>query len=199
MSQHPRSSDGASRSSTTSVTASAGVGVFAAAIGYLLTYVLIASEVRTEFGDGVADWKAVAWYYYNAHMVDVEVSGAVGSFGGSSTVDLIAQSGSTSAALLYVLPPLVLVGAGALLAVQWDVADIGEAVVAGAPVTIGYAMVIGLGAIVAETSAERSFFGIEASGSMGPELVPAIVLGGILYPLVFATGGAVLAAIVVGR
>ncbi len=175
------------------------MGVFAAAIGYLLTYVLVRSEVSEAFGDGVADWKGVAWYYYSAHMVDIEVSGAVGSIGGASTVDLISQSGSTSATLLYVLPPLVLLGAGALLAVQWDVTDIGDAVVAGTPVTIGYAAVLGLGTIVAESSVERSFFGIEASGSMGPELVSAIVLGGVLYPLVFATGGAVLAAVLSSR
>ena len=195
MSQQQRPSTAQSRLTTASVAASAGIGVFAGAIGYLLTYVLVGSEVSAEFGDGVADWKGVAWYYYNAHMVDIEVSGAVGSIGGSSTVDFIAQSGSTSATLLYALPPIVLLGAGALLATQWDVTDIGDAVIAGAPVTIGYAAVMGLGAIVAESSAERSLFGVETSGSIAPELLGAIVLGGLLYPLVFATGGAVLAAV----
>ncbi|WP_440766328.1 hypothetical protein [Natronorubrum sp. DTA7] len=178
-----------------SVAASAGLGVLAAAIGYLVSYVLIVDEVRDVFGGDVADWKGVAWYVYNAHLVDIETTGSFGSFGGSSTVDFIAESGSTSATLLYVVPPLVLLGMGAMLARQWDVADIGEAVTVGAPVTIGYAVVVGLGALVAESSSEGSFFGIEASGSVAPELLPAVVLGGVLYPLVFATAGAVLAAV----
>ncbi|ELY44700.1 hypothetical protein [Natronorubrum tibetense] len=178
-----------------SVAASAGLGVLAAAIGYLVSYVLIVDEVRDAFGGDVADWKGVAWYFYNAHLVDIETTGSFGGFGGSSTVDFIAESSATSATLLYVVPPLVLLGMGAMLARQWNVADIGEAVTVGAPVTIGYAVVVGLGALVAESSAEGSFFGIEASGSVAPELLPAIVLGGILYPLVFATAGAVLVAV----
>ncbi|SIS10949.1 hypothetical protein [Natronorubrum thiooxidans] len=178
-----------------SVAASAGLGVLAAAIGYLVTYVLIVSEVREAFGDDVADWKGVAWYFYNAHMVDVEASGAFGSFGGSSTVDFIAQSSASGADLLYVIPPLVLLTIGAILAVQWDVTDLGDAVVVGAPVTLGYAVVMALGALVAESSTEIEVFGVAATGSIAPEFAPALVLGGVLYPLVFATAGAVLAAV----
>lgn len=177
-----------------SAAASAGLGVFAAVIGYLVTYVLIIDEVREVFGDDATEWKGVAWYFYNAHMVDIETSGSIGSFGGTDTVNFIAESGATSADLLYVIPPLVLLGMGALLVVQWNVTDLGEAVVAGVPVTIGYAVVMGLGALVAESSSEGTVFGVEASESVAPELLPALVLGGILYPLVFATGGAVLAA-----
>lgn len=192
MTPQPTVSDDDPVSRRSSVAASAGLGVLAAAIGYLVTYVLIAGEVRDAVGDDVATWKGVAWFFYNAHMVDVEASGSVGSFGGTETVDFIAESGSASADLLYLVPPLALLGVGALLAIQWSVTDVGEAVVVGAPVTIGYAVVVGLGALVAESSSESSFFGVEVAGSIAPALVPAIVLGGILYPLVFATAGAVL-------
>ncbi len=178
------------------VAASAGVGLFAAVIGYLLTYVLVGSKASEEFGDSVPDWTGVAWFYYNAHLVDIEVTGAVGSIGGSNTVNFIAQSGATNATALYVVPPLVLVGAGVLVARQWAIDDIGAAVLTGAPVAIGYGTVMTLGAIVAETSSERTVFGVEASGSMGPELLPAIVIAGFLYPLVFATAGSVLVAVV---
>ncbi|QFU82392.1 hypothetical protein [Natronorubrum aibiense] len=178
-----------------SVAASAGLGVLAAAIGYLVTYVLIVSEVHEAFGDEIADWKGVAWYFYNAHMVDVEASGAFGSLGGTSTVDLIAQSNAAGADLLYVIPPLVLLTVGAIAAVQWNVTDIGAAVVVGAPVTLGYAAVMALGALVAESSTEIEVFGVEATGSIAPAFVPAFVLGGVLYPLVFATAGAILAAL----
>ena len=182
-----------------SIAASAGIGVFAAVIGYLLTYLLVASEVREAVGDTVAEWKAVAWFFYEAHMVDVEVSGRIGSFAGMSTLDLIAQSDTASATLLYVVPPLVLLAAGAVLAVRWNVTDLGEAVVAGAPVAIGYAVVMGLGAVVTESTTEASALGIEASSSIAPTFLPAIVLGGVLYPLVFATAGAAIAAAVATR
>jgi len=182
-----------------SVAASAGFGVFAAVIGYLLTYLLVASQVREAVGDTVAEWKAVAWFFYEAHMVDVEVSGQIGSFAGMSTLDLIAQSDAASATLLYVVPPLVLLAAGAVLAVRWNVTDLGAAVVVGAPVAIGYAVVTGLGAVVTESTTEASALGIEASSSIAPALLPAIVLGGVLYPLVFATAGAAIAAVVATR
>ena len=195
MSRQPTVSDGGvSRGS--SIAASAGFGVLAAAIGYLVTFLLIGSEVRDTFGDAVADWKGVAWYFYNAHLVDIETSGSFGGLGGTNTVDLIAQSGSTSASLLYVIPPLVLLGTGAYLALQFDATEIGDAVGIGVPVVIGYALVATLGAVAAEASAEGSIFGIAMSGSMAPDLVPAVVLAGVLYPLVFATAGAVLAATV---
>ncbi|WP_247003072.1 hypothetical protein [Halosolutus gelatinilyticus] len=185
-----------SRSSALSATdaaASAGAGILAAAVGYLVTYALVASDVRAEFGGNVAEWKGVAWYSYSAHLVDVEVSGVLG---GTESVNFIAQYGSSSATALYVVPPLVLAIAGAALAYRWDVRTIGEAVLTGAPVTIGYGLVAGLGAVVAETSASWTIFGIEARGSIAPELLPAIVLAGVLYPLVFATAGAIVVAVV---
>ncbi|WP_226483066.1 hypothetical protein [Natrinema amylolyticum] len=182
-----------------SVAASAGLGVFAAVIGYLLTYLLVGSEVRETFGDDIPEWKGVAWYFYEAHMVDIEATSRIGSFGGTRVLDLIGESSTASADLLYALPPLVLVAVGAFLALRWTVTDLGDAVVAGAPVTIGYAVVLGLGAVVAEANTEASALGIEATGSIGPVLLPAVVLGGILYPLVFATAGAAIAATVADR
>ncbi|WP_207586189.1 hypothetical protein [Halomontanus rarus] len=199
MASQSATATGGTVSRRSSIAASAGLGVLAAAIGYLTSYVLIAGEVRDTFGGDVAEWKGVAWYVYNAHMVDIETSSSFGSIGGSDTVNLIAESSSTSATALYVIPPLVLLGTGAMLAIRFDAADIGEAVAVGAPVTIGYAVVVGLGALVAESSGEGAIFGIEISGSAAPALGPAVVLAGVLYPLVFATAGAVLAAVLDGR
>ncbi|QLK24362.1 hypothetical protein HYG81_09500 [Natrinema zhouii] len=179
-----------------SVAASAGLGVFAAALGYLVTYLLIGSEVREAVGEDIATWKGVAWYFYEAHMVDIKASSQAGSFSGTQILNLIAESSSSSADVLYVLPPLVLFAVGAFLAVRWNVTALDEAVIAGAPVTIGYAVIMGLGAVVAETTAEWSAFGIEATSTVAPALLPAVVLGGILYPLIFATAGAAITAVV---
>ncbi|MBZ6495293.1 hypothetical protein [Natrinema longum] len=200
MSPQSAATDRTTVSRGSSIAASAGLGVFAAVIGYLVTYLVVGSEVRgTVSGDDIAGWKAVAWYFYEAHMVDIEATSQVGSFGGRRILSLIADSSAAGVDLLYVLPPLVLVGAGAFLAVRWSVTDLGDAVVAGAPVAIGYAVVLGLGAVVAEANTEASALGIEATGSIGPALLPAIVLGGVLYPLVFATAGAAIVAAVTDR
>lgn len=196
MAQRSLSATGRSVSRATRVAASAGVGILAAAVGYLVTYLLVVDEVREAFGDSVADWMGVAWYYYNAHFVEIEAYGEVGGFSRTDTVDLIAQSETTSSVAAYAIPPLVLVAVGAVLASQFDARNLGEAVLVGAPVTIGYAVVMGLGAVVAESSTEASFFGIDAAESMAPELLPAVVLGGVLYPVVFATAGAVAAALI---
>ncbi|WP_254531964.1 hypothetical protein [Natrinema gelatinilyticum] len=196
MASQPAAVDRAAESRGSNVAASAGFGVLAAGIGYLLTYAIARGEVRDVVGSDIAEWKGVAWYFYNAHMVDVETSRSVGSFGGTDTLNFIAESSSSSADALYVLPPLVLFAAGAALAVYWSVPNLGNAVAVGAPVMIGYAVVMGLGAVVTEASAEWSFFGIQATGSIAVPLLPALVLGGILYPLVFATAGAVVATVV---
>lgn len=196
--QRPTSTE-QSVSRASSVAASAGLGVVAALLGYLVTFLFAASEVRSAFGDDVAGWKGVAWYFYNAHLVEIEATGDVAGFGGTTTVDFIAQSDTARVTLLYAVPPLVLLGIGALLAYHFDARDLGEAVVVGAPVTLGYVVVLAVGAVVSEASTESEFFGIQASGSMAPELLPAILLGGLLFPLVFATTGAVLAAVVQSR
>ncbi|THE66618.1 hypothetical protein D8Y22_00340 [Salinadaptatus halalkaliphilus] len=195
MSQQRLAATDRSVSRASSVAASAGLGVIAAVVGYLLTYVLAASQVREVVSDSVPEWIGVAWFYYNAHLVEIETTGEFGGLGGTTTVDFLAESESTRTVLLYAVPPLVLVGVGALLAYQLGVTDLGGAVIVGVPVTIGYVLVMTIGAVVAETSSEGSFFGIEASGSMSPELLPAIVLAGLLYPLVFAPVGSVLVTV----
>ncbi|OAQ52897.1 hypothetical protein HTG_08705 [Natrinema mahii] len=185
-------------SSRSSIAASAGVGVLTAAIGYLVTALLIGNEVRERFGDGVADWQGAAWYFYEAHMVDVEVTGQVGSVGGTDTLDLIVQTGGT-ADLLYVVVPLALVAAGAGLAVRLGASELGDAITIGIPVMIGYSVVLSVGAVAAESTAEVSAFGIEATRTIAPALVPAVLLGGVIYPLVFATLGAAIATVLESR
>ncbi|AGB14814.1 hypothetical protein Halru_0162 [Halovivax ruber XH-70] len=173
------------------IAASAGVGVLVAAIGYLLTTLLIRDEVKENL-ENFAEWKGTAWYYFNAHFVELERSGSVGGISGTDTINLISESGSANADLLYVIPPVVLLFAGALLAYRLDVRDLGGAVVTGAPVALGYSVVMSLGALVTESSSQGAVFGVEWGGSMAPVLLPAVVLAGILYPLVFATAGAVI-------
>ncbi|WP_049929197.1 hypothetical protein [Halopiger goleimassiliensis] len=181
------------------VAASAGLGAIAAVLGYLVTYVLVGSEVRASFAGNVPEWKGVAWYFYNAHLVEIEASGSLGGLGGTATIDFISQSEATRVALLYAVPPVVLLGIGALLARRLGARDLGEAALVGAPTAIGYALVLGIGAVVTESSAQGEFFGIIASGATGPDLGSAILLGGVLFPVVFATTGALIATVAGSR
>jgi hypothetical protein len=177
------------------ILASAGLGAIAAAIGYLLSALLVAGEARDVVFD-VADWKVIGWFFFNGHLVDVKAASSIGEFGGSETVDLIAQSTAASAGVLYLIPPIVLLGVGGLLATRLDAGDISEAVFAGAPVAIGYMVVITVGAFVTQVSTEASFVGVDVSGSIGPQLLPAVLLAGLVYPLVFATVGAIVVVVI---
>ncbi len=136
MASQPVLSNDQSESNRTSVAASAGLGVVTAAIGYLLTAVLIAGEAGHAVGEEIADWKGIAWHYYNGHMVDIGGSGSIGGFSSSDAVNFLAESSSTSATLVYVIPPVVLLATGAALAYHFGARDIGSAVLIGAPVTI---------------------------------------------------------------
>ncbi|AGB30157.1 hypothetical protein C488_19882 [Natrinema pellirubrum DSM 15624] len=186
-------------SSRSSIAASAGVGVLTAAISYLVTYLLIGNEVGERFGDRVAEWKGVAWYFYEAHMVDIEASGQLGSISGTGTLDLIAETGGV-ADLLYVIVPFALIVAGAGLAVRLGASELGDAITIGIPVMIGYSAVLSVGAVAAESTGGVSVGEIELiSGTIAPALVPAVLLGGVIYPLVFATLGAAIATILASR
>ncbi len=180
----------------TQLAASAGLGVIAAVLGYLLSFLLVAGEARETALAAVPDWKIGAWYFYNGHLVDVEATGSIGDFGGTETIDFIAQSTAASAGALYFVPPLVLLGVGGLLAVRLDAGDVGEAVLAGAPVAIGYVVVMAAGVLVTEASTEATFLGVDVSGSIAPALLPAILLAGLVYPIVFATFGAILVVLI---
>ena len=89
--------------------------------------------------------------------------------------------------LLYVLPPLLLFGAGLAVYRYRDIADAAEGAVTGALVLPGYLVLSVVGAFLFEVTVG------DASGA--PALLPAIVLAGLLYPVVFgAAGGAAAAA-----
>lgn len=176
------------------ILASAGLGGIAVAIGYLLSALLVAGEARDVALD-VADWKVVGWYFFNGHLVDVEAAGSIGEFGGSETINFITQSTAASAGILYLIPPIVLLGVGGLLAARLDAGDMSEAVLAGAPVAIGYVVVMTVVALITQVSTEASFVGVDVSGSVGPQLLPAVLLAGLVYPLVFATVGAIVVVV----
>ena len=162
----------------------AGIGAYL--VGYLVTYVWKAQAVQESLGpinsvaeffgsDPIPAWKIVGWLYYSGHLVDAKLD-----FGptGPRFVNLV-QEGSGNLELLYLLPPLVLLGAGAAVAVRHADVTQSEAMKSGATVTTGYLVSAIVGAVL---------FQVEGNG---PDVVPAILLAGAVYPLVFASLGGV--------
>ena len=164
-------------------------GVLAYLVGYALTYVAVGQEVSNSLASRVLEiatgdpgtWQLVGWVFYNAHYVSVEVPGLFGS----TAVNLV---GDTFSSALFVLPPAVLLLAGAVVAVLGRVERPLAGAVGGLAVTVGYLPLAAIGAVLV---------GIDIGDSTaGPTVAAAVLLVGLVYPLVFgAVGGAVGAAV----
>ena len=163
-------------------------GLIAYGLGFLVTYLWQAPSVRETLsginalielvgGETIPVWKAVGWVFYNAHVVSLQLP----AFGpGSASRSLIGDGGAPT--LLYVVPPLVILLVSAGLA-WWVAAETPAAgATAGATVTIGYLVPVAIGAFLVRYTIQDAF--------IGPALASAVLLAGIVYPLVFgAIGG----------
>lgn len=162
-------------------------GVAAYLLGYVVTYAWKAGDYRdaletigpiVEFlgGETPGAWRVVGWLYYSAHYVETTVDLGVRTV----YVNLV-QEGSGNLELLYLLPPLILVAAGYVVGRNVEYDDVLDAAKTGAWVTLGYLPLVALGAVLFQ------------SGGSGPDLVPSLLLAGLLYPVVFGAVGGVLA------
>ena len=169
------------------------VGVAAWLLGYLVTYLLHSGSVRDALGTNILEflagdpitWKLVGWLYFNAHFVDASVPGLFGS----STVNLLSDAEEAALLVLYVLPPLALLAAGAFVA--RGTTDTAGAAKEGAAVALGYLLVSLVAAFAVRITV--------ADAVAGPVLVTAVLLGGLVYPLVFGAVGGAATAVVTGE
>lgn len=160
-------------------------GAIAFALGYLGTWVLAGTKAANvtaygPFGGAIPDWKALFWLLYDAHFVGTrtpEVFGPGGSlWGGGDLVDTAALLGVES---LYVVPVVILVVAGAVLATRAGVPTPRGGAIVGATLAVGYLAAVVLGLFPT------------THGGIAPSPLRAIVIAGIVYPVVFgAIGGA---------
>lgn len=169
-------------------------GVTAYLLGFGVVYAAMAREVESALAAvnavvallgqaTIPTWKAVGWLFYNAHLVPVEIPTA----GGTVSRDLIASQNAPVA--LYLLPPLMLVGAGFIVArMADDLPDVKAGARSGATIVVGYLLVAIAGAFVLSASA----FG----ATVGPDLLGAAAVAGLVYPLVFGSIGGAIAALV---
>ncbi len=169
-------------------------GVIAYLVGYLVTYVWKASAVTDALrgfnvianlfgGSGIPTWKAVGWLFYNGHFVETRIP----TLGSPELMNFIDASDDGSLVLLYAIIPVLILLAGALVGVL--ASDQAESLLAGGLqgmlVVVGYGPAALLGAFVLRHPVGDS------GATVAPDLIPALFLAGLLYPLVFgAIGGA---------
>jgi hypothetical protein len=170
----------------------AGAGVGAYLLGYLVSYVWLSGSIEERLagynfiaelfgGEPIAVWQGVGWLFYNAHFVATRIEG----FGGTQSENFIAGSDGGAITLLYLVPIVLLLAAGVVIAQVADADDPSAGATAGAAVAIGYFPLALIG---------RFLFSYQ--GSAAPALVTAALLAGLVYPLVFgAIGGALGSAV----
>lgn len=160
-------------------------------VGYVFTYLLVASDMRESglnqfaqtFGDGDATYELVGWVFFNSHFVDAIIDAG---FFGSSTANFVGGEDGFSV-LLFAVPVLLLVAAGLAVGRYQGVSGPNDGAIAGALVVPGYLVLSIVGAVL---------FRVEAGGATGePDLLPAVLLAGLVYPLVFGAIGGVVAAV----
>ncbi|MEF8821711.1 MAG: hypothetical protein V5A52_05490 [Halovenus sp.] len=169
-------------------------GAVAWLLGYALTYLLAAPEIEEspiqeiiEVVQGEpATYELVGWTFYNAHFVDTVFQG-IPVFG-DVTRNFIGGDGFSE--LLYLIPVGLLVTTGLAIGRAQDARELSEGVVAGMTIVPGYLLLSAIGVVLFEIGMEG------VSGA--PALLPAIVLAGIVYPVVFGGIGGVLAAVTTG-
>jgi hypothetical protein len=159
-------------------------GIAAWILGYLVVYLLHGSSVQNSFGSDVLEvftgepvaWKLVGWLFYNAHNVAVQIS-----LFGQRSVNLVASAEEAGLTALFAVPPVLLVVAGAVAA--WNTAvEPTTAARNGAAVALGYLPLSVAGAVLFAIGGDDA--------SAAPALVTAVLLAGLVYPLVFgAVGG----------
>lgn len=163
-------------------------GILVYVTGFLLTYMAAASAISqtvqgytplSNAGAAAAPtWKAVGWVFYDAHFVGTQLPTLSGS------VDLV---GISELQYLYLLPPVLLVAAGGIVATLMETDRVLAGVKTGMAIAIGYLLFAIVGAILV------SFAGIQ------PSLLFAVIVAGIVYPLLFgAIGGGLVGALRVG-
>ncbi|QCC48851.1 transporter [Halobellus limi] len=162
-------------------------GVLSYVVAYAITYAVTGQRIANSLASRVLEiatgdpgtWKLVGWVFYSAHYVTSEIPGLFGS----TAVNLVGR-GDTFPAALFLLPPVALAVAGGLVAVAGRAETPLAGAVGGASVTLGYLPLAIAGAFLFAISVGDS--------TAGPTLVTAILLAGLVYPLVFGgIGGAV--------
>ncbi|WP_338741270.1 transporter [Haloplanus salilacus] len=171
-------------------------GAAAWVVGYVLTAVVVLARLEnSELGElsngvdgGGSSIDLVGWVFFNGHFVETVVEADFLGFGGSSTTSFVGGDGFTP--LLYLVPVALLVGSGLAVGRSRGVTDTTEGAVTGVLVVPPYLALSAIGAVLFRVSNEA----LGASFGGRPELLPAVLLAGVVFPSVFGALGGIIAA-----
>lgn len=186
---------------------SIGGGLIGGVLAYVLGYGVIALSksdaidsvsglfgVLSQFGgefDYPAGWKLAGWVFYRAHNVDVLID-----VSGSNSPNPVALTESVFwEPWFFAVPVVALALLGAAVAFATAARSAVAGAVAGGSVVLGYVLAVAAGVVV--TGWSTSVLSVEASA--GPNLVVAILLAGIAYPLVIGGIGGAIVGMIRGR
>ena len=161
-------------------------GIAAYTLGYAATYLLTISAVAgatlTNYIAAVtgeaAAWRVVGLVFYNAHFVD----SLIPDLFGPGSVNLVLETPSLTT-LVFLVPPALLLVAGAAVRVGGRVIPERDAARYGLCVMLGYMPATLVGAMTVTAHTGR--------GPAGPDPGMALIVVGVIYPLVFAPLGAI--------
>jgi len=175
-------------------------GVIAGAAAWIACYVLTAvvvlariqntelGEISEGVGDGGGGIEFIGWVFFNSHFVDTIIAADFLGFGGSSAMSFIGGDGFTP--LLYLIPVALLIGSGLAVGRSQGVTETTDGAVAGVFVVLPYLALSVIGTLVFRVSTEA----LGSSFSGQPDLLPSILLAGVLFPAVFGAIGGIVAA-----
>lgn len=170
----------------TAIVAGLFAGIGSWVVGYALTYILVAPDIRESpihqfieaFEGGPATYEMVGWVFYNAHFVNTVFSDL--PLVGSQTTSFIGGEDGF-ATVLYLLPAALLLAAGMGLARYHRATDPTTGLVRGLLCVPSYAILSIAGVFL---------FEVQIAGASGaPDLLPAVFLAGIIFPVIFGGGG----------
>jgi len=172
----------------------AGAGSWIA--GYVLTTLLVLNciegselgEIAENAGDGGSGIDFVGWVFFNAHFVDTVVAADFLGIGGSITATFIGRDGFTQ--LPYLVPVALLVGAGLAVGRSRGITETAEGASTGLFVLSPSLLLSAIGAVVFRVSTAA----LGGSFNGQPELLPTILLAGLVLPAICGPIGDIIAA-----
>jgi hypothetical protein len=169
-------------------------------VGYLLTFAVVWTAdhnrvLRATLGDAAPApdlYQTVGWVFFNAHTVGITVeparqAGSPDPF----TTELVGAAGFTP--VLYAVPVVILIAAGASVAFATGSYDPRTGMVAGLAVVPGY-----LALCIAGTLATSTAWSMGPGGTASAEALAVVVRAGVLYPAVCSGGAGALVGAVLG-
>lgn len=151
---------------------------------YLITFLLYGPRIADDvISNAVEAWRIAGLVFFNAHAVSTEIRQPFDV----NTQNFLAADGT--AQVLYLLPPIAIALAGLFVAHRTEPSqDLTANLQAGAAVVFGYSFLSVIGLVVFEAASGVTVF--------RPEPVGAVLVAGVLYPLVFGGLGGLGAAFV---